>query len=125
MATYGMSDSKLWKLGTYIVYVSEAKSRGLECGVKKLLQGDIRDLKSSEVKLYLTHLGIFDDELSDDVNEELYSAIQKLMTLEGFAYDDPRSPEAFTFVAETYAQRIDEDARKKYKCDAIRTKKAT
>ena len=45
------------------------------------------------------------------------------MTLEGFAYDDPRSPEAFTFVAETYAQRIDEDARKKYKCDAIRTKK--
>ena len=57
MATYGMSDSKLWKLGTYIVYVNEAKSRGLECGVKKLLQGDIRDLKSSEVKLYLTHLG--------------------------------------------------------------------
>ena len=123
LATYGMKKNVRWKIGSSSVFVEEAKSRGLACGVEKLIKGKIRDVRYSDVKLMLDHLGLYKGKISGKADKSLFLAIEKLMEQEGFFYDDPTSSEALTFVLETYENRITRAERKKFKCDAIMSRR--
>ena len=118
-ATYGQIGKKKWKIGSFDVHVAEAKSRGLDCGVVRLIHGPIVDLPPEEVKLRLRHLDLYDGTLSNELDDETLAAIDSLLKRNGFAYTNPESPEAITFVAEVFDREFNENELQDVRCAAI------
>lgn len=120
VATYsGVNANKLWKIGSYKKYVDEAKKRGIDCGVKSLIKGEVINIPTSEVKLMLNHFKLYDGFFSNEIDEELIKAIAQLMAKKGFSYEDPNSSKAFTFVYESYENAFDRVEIRKHRCTSI------
>ena len=97
VATYsGFNANKLWKIGSYKKYVDEAKKRGIDCGVKSLIKGEVINIPISEVKLMLNQFNLYDGVFTNEIDEALIKAIAQLMAKKGFSYEDPNSSKAFT-----------------------------